>query len=793
MAPVAAFVVRWNRGAPKSVFGITFPSSSRGVPVVHNELFSKRSNAILRTAASCSRKSLRFSPSSCKDGHRCRNFRYGRWDGTSTGNAAAEIYGRKGVIRFSTSTEDENKESDLFVKADDDDAFEDDDELFPEFWDEDVDAVSDNGAFSGEAGERMRRKLEAMARHDFGEVSDAARAEADDIMASARARRSFSTHSSAIDDADGGDEIKFETDDMDSRIAAAKSSDSIMGFESSDDGNDEEDGGMLPMPKSEEGYLGYQHPEEEIETYLLNTDAMHCPACGVKFQCGEEVKPGYIPKEKYEYQVEKRKWEKILEQREARKNREWTVEDEVEWLITDNKAVDSSDASAMKEENGDEIPSEFRPDYLDENGKPPKRTICQRCHHLQNYGEVRTELRPGWTEEPLLSQEAFRELLYPIRDRDAVVVALVDLFDFGGSVLPELDAIAGEHNPVILAVNKADLLPEKMGQLRAESWVRSELDYMGVRCVGQRRGDVRLVSAQTGFGVSNLISRARKLADEIEGDIYVVGAANAGKSTLMNRLIQENAKKSLRFKKNMPKKKVEELKKKKLRKGNKPKGMITASPLPGTTLEFIKLKIGEGLSLYDTPGLLVPGTLTSKLTPAELKMVVPKKKIDAVTIRISSGSCVLVGGLARIEVVDGSKPFLFTFYVSNEIKLHPTSSDKAEEFVVKHVGGLLTPPMDAERVAELGEFESHLLDIECFGWKEAAADVAIRGLGWIAVTGAGVAKVRVSVPKGTGISVRPPLMPFDVWETTATFTGGKLKRKGGKTASGKWRKGIKRR
>ena len=65
--------------------------------------------------------------------------------------------------------------------------------------------------------------------------------------------------------------------------------------------------------------------------------------------------------------------------------------------------------------------------------------------------------------------------------------------------------------------------------------------------------------------------------------------------------------------------------KKRAGNANKKKGAITTSPLPGTTLEFIKVDVGDGLSLYDTPGLLVPGTMTQRLTPAELKMVVPKK------------------------------------------------------------------------------------------------------------------------------------------------------------------------
>jgi hypothetical protein len=153
---------------------------------------------------------------------------------------------------------------------------------------------------------------------------------------------------------------------------------------------------------------------------------------------------------------------------------------------------------------------------------------------------------------------------------------------------------------------------------------------------------------------------------------------------------------------------------------------------------------------------------------------------------------VLVGGLARIEVVGDSKPFLFTFFVANEIKLHPTDTSRADEFLVKHAGGLLTPPLSPgpERIAEIGEFESHVVEIDGAGWKEAAADITLTGLGWVSVTGAGIARVKISVPKGIGVSIRPPLMPFDVWEVAAKYTGGKAVRKSSKSKTGKRRGGV---
>tara|TARA_B110000305_G_C19083951_1_gene467569 strand:- start:398 stop:670 length:273 start_codon:yes stop_codon:yes gene_type:complete len=74
----------------------------------------------------------------------------------------------------------------------------------------------------------------------------------------------------------------------------------------------------------------------------------------------------------------------------------------------------------------------------------------------------------------LLTQKNFRELLLPLQKKDCVILAIIDLFDFDGSVLPELDAITTNNSKnVILAVNKADLMPgKKLGQIRIESWVR---------------------------------------------------------------------------------------------------------------------------------------------------------------------------------------------------------------------------------------------------------------------------------------------------------------------------------
>ena len=424
----------------------------------------------------------------------------------------------------------------------------------------------------------------------------------------------------AFEDDDDEDYLDFgsdddeEDEDMDARIAAAKR---------------DMDLGRVSVPKDLEKFassddidlrkLGFKrevNPFGDDETprkdqFKLITNAMVCSACGSDFQSKNEMRPGFLPAEKFEIQVKLSKLEEMQKlQEKAQSNAEWSPEDEIEYLIQSSEGnVDSSSQDAFSDIDIGGMAEQMGLDLLEMS---QKKVICKRCHGLQHFGKVEASLRPGWTQEPLMSQEKFRNLLTPLREKPAVLIALVDLFDFAGSVLPELDAIAGD-NPVLLAANKVDLLPPKMGHHRAENWVRRELEYMGIQSIANIGGAVRLVSCKTGFGISGLMAKARELAEEMNCDVYVVGAANAGKSTLINHMLEKNEKRRPVWAK------------KRAGNANASKGAVTVSPLPGTTLKFIQLDLGDGRKLYDTPGLLTPGTLTQLLNPDELKIVVPKK------------------------------------------------------------------------------------------------------------------------------------------------------------------------
>lgn len=298
---------------------------------------------------------------------------------------------------------------------------------------------------------------------------------------------------------------------------------------------------------------------------------------------------------------------------------------------------------------------ESKSQEYDDNNLP----ICQRCFRLQFYGQCSDSLRPGWTENEDLTPEKFQSLLEVIRESTGVVLCLIDIFDIEGSILPNIKDIAGK-NPIVIVANKIDLLPNDTSMNRVRDWIyrtvrercmlispkeAEDADYKEYQDKGWyksrenneegilRKSNIYLVSCTTGSGIQNLMTNILTLAKSHGDKIYVMGTANVGKSSFVNRLLKYTSNRKNSTKKtSLP--------------------QATVSPLPGTTLDFLKIKLPTGVQMIDTPGLINNSQLTSRLNTKELKKVIPTKQIHHVTLSMSQNYCVLIGGLAKIELVE---------------------------------------------------------------------------------------------------------------------------------------------
>jgi len=390
--------------------------------------------------------------------------------------------------------------------------------------------------------------------------------------------------------------------------------------------------------------------------------------------------------------------------------------------------------------------------------------VCERCWQLSTYNDCDDCHRPAHINASKdLAPEKFEKMLTQTLQHTsgrALILAVVDIFDFGPSFrLLEYLARELKGKPhqftVKIIFNKIDLFPDQVNPLRLQTWVMRSAKRAGLGRL--RLSDILPVSCHKTYGIGAI---SRLLDDpEMPRTFFLVGAANTGKSSLLNRLI-------------MRKRKGVGGKASYLQEG------FTVSVLPGTTLSAMTVKYRQGPTsgrrLVDTPGLLVEGNFHDLLPMRDLNALVPQfGTSQRITVTLAEGKSWLIGGLARIDFVEG-RQFQFTAFTSDSVKLHLCKTEKAEETLTRLGGTKLTPPLTKETFDGFGPWRSQQFSVNGKGWSEACGDIVLPGVGFVSITGVGKGTFSVHVPEGIDTYVRPEsLMPYE-----AKWTGVKAKSPG---------------
>ncbi len=332
--------------------------------------------------------------------------------------------------------------------------------------------------------------------------------------------------------------------------------------------------------------------------------------------------------------------------------------------------------------------------------------VCKRCFRLKHYNEV---------QDVSLTDDDFIRILNGIGRENALVIKIVDIFDFTGSWLPGLHRFVGQ-NDIILVGNKVDLLPKSIKPNKVIQWMKLESKELGLK-----PKDVFLISAEKGNGIEELV---KAIEEHRKGkDVYVVGSTNVGKSTFINRILKQFGGE-------------EEL--------------ITTSHFPGTTLDIIDIPIDEHASLIDTPGIINHHQMAHFVQKADLKLITPKREIKPKVFQLNAEQTLFFGGLARLDFVSGPRQS-FICYVSNDLTIHRTKLQNADDLYRNHVGELLSPPRQ-EDVEEFPELQAFPLSI-----RDEKVDVVFSGLGWVTLQAPGT-RIVAYAPKGVGVSLRRSLI-----------------------------------
>uniref|UniRef100_A0A7S3ENP6 G domain-containing protein n=2 Tax=Rhodosorus marinus TaxID=101924 RepID=A0A7S3ENP6_9RHOD len=246
--------------------------------------------------------------------------------------------------------------------------------------------------------------------------------------------------------------------------------------------------------------------------------------------------------------------------------------------------------------------------------------ICARCQllrggHLLKALEASNELDPT----------TFVNMLRPLHDMTVGAVMVVSAIDFEGTYIESIRELIGK-NPLILAVTKIDLICNTSNLKNVEILRR----YFRSRAAAMKFSvlDVVPVSGVTGVGVDNLKSLLENTGIFKTADVYIVGAANVGKSTLVNCLKE-------RFLGNPPRKRGAFAAEKNMESVD-----LTTSSLPGTTLALTKVGLlAKQNALYDTPGIL-KNMYRHPSTKENLHQI---KRLASVALSVELNNTIVIG------------------------------------------------------------------------------------------------------------------------------------------------------
>lgn len=244
--------------------------------------------------------------------------------------------------------------------------------------------------------------------------------------------------------------------------------------------------------------------------------------------------------------------------------------------------------------------------------------ICQRCFRMKNYGEYQVVTK---------SNDEYLNILKGVGETKDLVLYIADLLNLEENIETIRELIP---NKMILVLNKKDVLPKSVKEEKLIKYLENK---------GINFEEVIVISVNKNLNIDYLLKRIKYY--QTSKNVYVVGHTNAGKSSLINKLISNYSSNNQE---------------------------LTMSPLPSTTLNLVKIDINDHLTLIDTPGLVDNGSILNRVDASMVKKISPRKEIKPHTYQLRKNQSIIIEDLIRIDYVEGEKNS-FTLFVSNDLKV----------------------------------------------------------------------------------------------------------------------------
>ncbi len=251
--------------------------------------------------------------------------------------------------------------------------------------------------------------------------------------------------------------------------------------------------------------------------------------------------------------------------------------------------------------------------------------LCERCFRIKHYNDYQVLIKDNVD---------YIDILNSINKTNDLVILVVDLFSIPAH-LAEIRNIIN-NNPMLLVLTKRDLLPKSLYEDKIINYFNQY--HLGV-C------DTILISSNTNYHLDELLIKIKQYKTSTK--VYVIGYTNAGKSSMMNKLLYNYTDNKF--------------------------SSITTSILPSTTLNTIEAIIDDDLTLIDTPGLLENGSIANFISVDTLKKITPMKTIRPITYQVKGHQIFIIDEILRLDCNSSNS---ITFFLSNKLVINRIYKDK---------------------------------------------------------------------------------------------------------------------
>lgn len=244
--------------------------------------------------------------------------------------------------------------------------------------------------------------------------------------------------------------------------------------------------------------------------------------------------------------------------------------------------------------------------YVPEN-KINEATYCMRCFRMMHYGE----------QSDVDTPKDAKEIIRKVNKDSKYVIFLVDYLNINKYVMDLFQSI---NNDKLLVINKGELLPDNITYDMLKNYVKEIYNI---------NAPIKVKGGTANHGVKSVY---KYLMDEDIHEASLLGISNSGKSTFINDLADVLESKINR---------------------------INTNKHANTTLDFMRVKLNNELTLIDSPGFIMPNSLNNDVT---------NKDIRELSYNMKDEECIqLLNNKYFIKVSNGTPITFYTNYESDNL------------------------------------------------------------------------------------------------------------------------------